>query len=182
MPCVQMESIVRGQSTSADTPVSEADVHEALAVLKLQCRSKNMLRYQLAAAVVMNAWIEQERKAGFVQRKKFYAFKQKIPDYVAWIKVAKPEGVSVWTEPSPISTDSILFIRVDGVDFSFNAIPNAEAIAGLRDDSQSWTGIRLKPIAPYVLLWARQEYEQAGANTLATTQRGSAADADKPCH
>ena len=40
--------------------------------------SKSELRYQLAAAVLLNTWIEDERRLGFVRRKKFYAFKQHI--------------------------------------------------------------------------------------------------------
>jgi hypothetical protein len=67
----QLASIVTGRTKAPPAPISEADVHEALAALKRPCTSKSEFRYQLAAAVVLNAWIEDERRLGFVRRKRF---------------------------------------------------------------------------------------------------------------
>src|SRR5262249_46358374 len=54
----QLAPIVLGLDRTPPASVSEADVNEALAALKRPCTSKAELRYQLAAAVVLNAWIE----------------------------------------------------------------------------------------------------------------------------
>jgi hypothetical protein len=135
---------------------TEADVHEALAALKRPCGSKSELRYQLAAAVVLNAWIESERRLGFPQRKKFYAFKQKVESLAKWATEAKPQGVRVWAEGLPYYETPILFVRVDDVDFSFHAIPIARRLISSDQEQLTWSGVRLKPIAPLVLAWARE--------------------------
>ncbi len=130
-------------------------MHEALAVLKRPCGSKSELRYQLAAAVVLNTWIENERGLGFPQRKKFYAFKQNVDSLANWAITAEPPGVWVWAEALPGSKTPILYIRVDQVDFSFHAIPVASRLLGSGHSQLTWSGGRLKPIAPLVLAWAR---------------------------
>jgi hypothetical protein len=162
----QLESIVHGQSLSPSAPVTEADVHEALAALKRPCGSKAQLRYQLSAAVVINAWIESERRLGFRARKKFYAFKQKVDALARWAADDPLPGVCVWAEPSDSPTDPILFVRVDGVDFSFHQIPVTRQIIGSTGDHPTWAGVRLKPIAPLALAWARGLLEplQGGDN------------------
>ena len=151
----QLEGIVSGRFEVARVSVSEADVHEALAALKVPCGSVGELRYQLAAAVVLNAWIESERRIGFPQRKKFYAFKQNVDSLARWAIEARPPGVELWAEALPPSGGSVLFVRVNDVDFSFHAIPVAREIVGSWVDHPTWKGVRLKPIAPYVLAWAR---------------------------
>ena len=65
----QWASIVTGQAKAPSCPILEADVHESLAALMRPCSSKSEFRYQLAAAVVLNAWIEDERRLGYVGRK-----------------------------------------------------------------------------------------------------------------
>ena len=132
---------------------SAKQMHEALAALRLQCNSKSDFRYQLAAGVVLNAWIENERRLGYTQRKKFYAFKQRIMHLVTWAAEKHLPGVELWTEI--VSNARLLFIRVDDVDFSFHAIPDTEKFCNSRDKTPVWSGVRLKPIAPIVLAWAR---------------------------
>ena len=151
--------IVLGRSECPPCTVSDADVHEALAVIKSKCDSKNALRYQLSSAVTLNAWIDQERKAGFKQRKKFYAFKQRVPRLVQWVNDNRPAGVHVWREPSTSAKGSILFVRIDGVDFSFHAIPKVAELAK-PSTKLTWCGVRLKPIAPIVLRWAKRLAEE----------------------
>ena len=151
----QLERIVLGQTEVPSAPVTEADVHEALAALKRPCDSKGELRYQLAAAVVLNAWIESERRLGFPQRKKFYAFKQKIESLARWVDAARPQGVELWAEAISPSGVPVLFLRVDDVDFSFHAIPIARQLLDTGTEHPTWKGVRLKPIAPLVLAWAR---------------------------
>jgi hypothetical protein len=68
---MDLESIVRGRKKGVSAWVTEADVHEALVALKRPCLSKADLRYQLACAVVLNTWIENERRLGFTQRNRF---------------------------------------------------------------------------------------------------------------
>ena len=149
----QLASIVMGQAQALPTPILEADVHEALAALKRPCTSKSEFRYQLAAAVVLNAWIEDERRLGFVSRKKFYAFKQQIGALVKWATNARLGGVRIWAEAG--LKEPILFVRIDDVDFSFHAIPDANAFLDEGNKALTWSGVRLKPIAPIVLAWAR---------------------------
>ncbi len=149
----QLELIVMGRTKAPPAPVREADVHEALAALKRRCTSKPELRYQLAAAVVLNAWIEDERRLGFVHRKKFYAFKQQIGALVKWAADARPPGVRIWAEAR--SKEHILYVRIDDVDFSFRAIPGTDAFLDSDNNALIWSGVRLKPIAPIVLAWAR---------------------------
>jgi len=148
-----LEAIVTGKVITSPFPMREVDVNEALAALKRPCYSKSELRYQLAAGVVLNAWIENERSLGFVSRKKFYVFKEKIGVIVKWAADTKLDGVRIWAEPD--SREHILYIRIDNVDFSFRAIPGTESFVKAGNDSLEWAGVRLKPIAPMVLAWAR---------------------------
>lgn len=99
----QLAPIILGHAQAPFTPLIEADVHEALAALKRRCGSKSELRYQLAAAVVLNAWIESERRLGFSHRKKFYAFKQKVDSLTNWAMTAEPPGVRLWAEKNALS-------------------------------------------------------------------------------
>jgi hypothetical protein len=151
----QLEAIVLGQVSPSEAVLTEADVQEALAALKRNCNSKWELRYQLAAAVVLNAWIESERKLGFGKRKKFYAFKQRVDALVRWAVAAELPGVKCWTEPLPGAGTPILYVRIDNVDFSFHAIPVASSLPSKNDSIIAWSRVRLKPIAPFVLAWAR---------------------------
>jgi hypothetical protein len=151
----QLAPIILGHAQAPVTALSEADVHEALAALKRPCGSKSELRYQLAAAVVLNAWIESERRLGFSHRKKFYAFKQRVDWLTNWAMTAEPAGVRLWAEALPHSKTPILYIRVDEVDFSFHAIPVACRLLCSGPSQLTWSGVRLKPIAPLVLAWAR---------------------------
>lgn len=49
----------------------------------------------------------------------------------------------------------LLFVRIDDVDFSFHAIPNARDFVDSSHEQLIWNAVRLKPIAPIVLAWAR---------------------------
>lgn len=158
-PLEQLALIVSGHVNAPYTPLTEADVNEALASLKRLCNSKAELRYQLAAGVVLNAWIEEERRNGFRQRKSFYAFKKKIDTLAKWAAAVNLSGVHLWAEPQPGYATPILFVRIDDVDFSFHAIPFARR---LRNREQLiWREVRLKPIAPIVLAWARSLLEDS---------------------
>ena len=154
-PLSDLEMMVRGRMQAPSVSLSDSDVHEALAALKRPCDSKAELRYQLAAGVVLNAWIESERALGFVRRKKFYAFKQRIGVLSRWLVQNGLPGVSHWVEPASNLSQPIMFIRVDDVDFSFHAIPGSHRWMSTGHQSLTWSGIQLKPIAPLVLCWAR---------------------------
>ncbi len=166
----QLAPIILGQVQAPLTSLIEADVNESLAALKRPCASKAELRYQLAAAVVLNAWIESERRLGFSRRKKFYAFKQKLDSLANWAIEAEPSGVTLWAEASPYSKTPILYIRVDGVDFSFHEIPLARRLLDSGRSQLTWTEVRLKPIAPLVLAWARALLD-TGVSTTAPINR-----------
>ncbi len=158
-PLSSLEAIIHGRVTTPTIPVSDLDVNEALAALKRPCHSKAEFRYQLAAGVVLNSWIENERALGFSQRKKFYAFKQRISTLLRWVVENPVPGVSYWVEYLSDSPQPIVYIRIDGVDFSFHAIPGSHELAFRDQQLSTWSGVRLKPIAPLVLGWARHLLE-----------------------
>ena len=151
----RLEEIVRGRVQVSTVQVSESDVHEALAVLRSPCHSKGALRYQLAAGVILNAWIESERRLGFVKRKKFYAFKQRIGALMRWAETNSLPGVDLWYERVVGTSQPIAFFRIDGVDFSFHAVTGVQDKRFADPNHFTWSGVRLKPIAPLVLRWAR---------------------------
>jgi hypothetical protein len=150
-----MAAILRGEITPEPILVTEADVHEALGVIKLRCHTKEDLRYCLAASVVLNSWIESERNAGFPQRKRFYSFKHRLGEVVSWAHGAGLDGVSVWSEQGHRDSTPLVCIRIDGVDFSFHAVPRSDELPTSDTADLIWSGIRLKPVAPLVLAWAR---------------------------
>jgi hypothetical protein len=95
-------------------------------------------------------------------RKKFYAFKQKVGALVQWAVDGRLDGVKIWAATGgvrrwddPGSKATILYVRIDDVDFSFHAIPGADAFLNAGNNTLTWSGARLKPIAPIVLAWAR---------------------------
>jgi hypothetical protein len=49
----------------------------------------------------------------------------------------------------------LVCIRIDGVDFSFHAVPRSEALLPGDEAGLTWSGIHLRPIAPLVLAWTR---------------------------
>src|SRR5262249_10870837 len=161
----ELAPIISGRAQAPVAPLTEADVHEALAALRRPCGSKSELRYQLAAAVVLNAWIESERRLGFPQRKKFYSFKQKVEALARWAKATGPTGVHLWAEASGGSVSPILYVRVDNVDFSFHAIPLARDLLASSSPQFTWSGVRLKPMAPLVLAWARAATDTGESNS-----------------
>jgi hypothetical protein len=161
----ELDPVVRGHIDPPAVGVTDADVHEALAALKRPCTSKPELRYQLAAGVLLNRWIEDERRQGRVKRKKFYAFKQRVGELASWTSEAGIEGVSVWADRTDNSCGSpVLYVRVDGVDFSYHAIPSADEFLASSFGALTWSGVRLKPIAPLVLEWARLQLPGNGGS------------------
>jgi hypothetical protein len=161
----QLARIISGQVQGSRANLTEGDVHEALAALKRPCTSKSEFRYQLAAAVVLNAWIESERRLGFSQRKKFYAFKERVNSLANWAMTAELSGVALWAESLPNAKTPILYIRVDDVDFSFHSIPVARCLHSSQQSQFTWSGVRLKPIAPLVLAWASALLDPGVATT-----------------
>jgi hypothetical protein len=148
-----LEDVVRGVTVVESQQVTESDVHEALAALRRPCEGKEELRYQLAAGVVLNAWIQDERALGHTKRKAFYAFKARLAQLAQWAVIANIDGVSVWLDHATKLGQAIVYFRIDGVDFSYHSIPVGDVV--LEQPKLSWTGVRLKPIAPIVLKWAR---------------------------
>ena len=124
--------------------------------MKCPCSTKGDLAYQLSAGVLLNAWIDGERRLGYKDRKAFYAFKQKIRELAEWAIVHKPEGVIVWAERPANEQMPALYIRIDSVDFSFHAVPLRGMLEGSGAEDLRWSGVRLKPMAPLVLDWGRR--------------------------
>ena len=93
---------------------------------------------------------------GFSQRKRFYAFKQQIGALGKMGgrgKASRRQIVDRIAIRSPATP--ILYVRIDDVDFSFHAIPTAQDFLDSGHEQLTWSGVRLKPIAPIVLAWAR---------------------------
>ena len=140
-PLSSLEAIVHGRVPAPTMRVSDSDVNEAHAALRRPCYSKAELRYQLAAGVVLNAWIENERALGFIRRKKFYAFKQRIGTLLRWVVDNPIPGVRFWVERLADSSQPIVFIRVDGVDFSFHAIPGSQDLTSRDQQPSTWFSV-----------------------------------------
>lgn len=155
VPLQRLSAALHGEGELPTTPLTEGDVHEALAALRLPCQSVPDLRYQLAAGVLLNAWIENERRLGYPQRKKFYAFKQRIGELADWVERSRPSGVELWAEQLREDRGPVLYFRIEGVDLSFHAIPGAQRFVSSNGEAYTWNGVRLKPIASHVLAWAR---------------------------
>jgi hypothetical protein len=156
LPDADLARVVLGQQLHDCGPITEEDVYESLAALKCPCNSKGDLAYQLSAGVLLNAWIDEERRLGFKERKAFYAFKQKIRELAEWAVNSRPEEVVVWVERTENESTAALHIRVDGVDFGFHAVPLGNLSESLVATEHKWSGIRLKPMAPLVLDWGRR--------------------------
>lgn len=152
----ELSRVVLGHQLHECGPITEADVHESLAAMKCPCSTKGDLAYQLSAGVLLNAWIDGERRLGYKDRKAFYAFKQKIRELAEWAIVHKPEGVVVWAERAANEQMPALYIRIDSVDFSFHAVPLRGMLEGSGPEDLRWSGVRLKPMAPLVLDWGRR--------------------------
>lgn len=163
-----LDAIVHGRSAADPVSVTEGDVQEALAALKRPCHDKDELRYQLAAGVVLNAWIDGEVRRGLRKRKKFYAFKAQIGALARWATESRLPQVTVWTDGNVGDRDPIVYIRVDDVDFSFHAIPDAHEF---EHSPHVWAGVRLKPIAPFVLAWAASLLDRGPAGGERRTRR-----------
>jgi hypothetical protein len=160
----QMPMILAGEIAAEPVAVGEGDVHEALTGIHILCHTKADLRYCLACAVVLNVWIEEERRTGFRGRKKFYAaFKPRVAELARWAQAANLEGVLTWYESGADQVSPLICFRIDNVDFTFQAIPIPDGISA-GGGSQAWRGVRLKPIAPLVLTWART-LRDAGSTT-----------------
>ena len=159
VPVYRIAEIVHGRKQTPPVSVSDHDVTEALAALKRPCRSKAQLRYQLASGVVLNAWIEGELALGYRKRKKFYAFKERIGGLLRWVIDNPMPGVLYWADRPSRASGEITYFRIDGVDFSFHAVPGAGSLADDGPAPLPWSGVRLKPIAPLVLVWARHLLE-----------------------
>lgn len=159
VPTRDIVEIVYGRRQAPAVPITDHDVTEALAALKRPCQSKAQLRYQLASGVVLNAWIERELALGYRRRKKFYAFKKRLGELLRWVTDNPMPAVHYWADRSSHSSQEITYFRIDGVDFSFHAVPGARRLAIDGPAPRSWSGVRLKPIAPLVLVWARHLLE-----------------------
>jgi hypothetical protein len=150
----RMPMILAGEVAAEPVAVGEGDVHEALTGIHIPCHTKADLRYCLACAVVLNVWIEEERRAGFRGRKKFYAFKRRVAELTRWAQSADLEGVLTWYERGADHVSPLMCFRIDDVDFTFDAIPIPDGTSP-SSGSLAWRGVRLKPIAPLVLTWAK---------------------------
>jgi hypothetical protein len=153
-PPDELLPIILGQVERPVRKVTVEDVHEANAALKRQCHSKADLRYQLAAAVVLNAWIDDEKRRGYDRGKFYAAFKPRVSELAIWATKQELSDVKVWAETTK-SHKEMLFIRVDKVDFSFTEIPFARELIILGSEQFTWSGVRLKPKAAALLEWAR---------------------------
>lgn len=160
---MDFEEITSASMEQTHGAVTDGDVHEALAALKRPCNSKEELRYQLAAGVILNVWIENERRLGFIQRKRFYAFKRYIGTLADWALERSLPGVDLWAERGSQSGSEVLYFRIDRVDFSFHAIPVSRTQLLEAQPVRCWSGVRLKPVAPAVLRWARSLRGEQGS-------------------
>ena len=134
--------------------ITTSEIHEALEALKLPTRSVDDFRYQLAAGVLLNAWLDQATP-NQKKLKAFYAFKETLGRIINENVHLDETRVDIWRGESSGADNDVVYARVDGTEFSFHAIPrHFSSIPVLHH--QEWSGVRLKPFAPLVLAYCRR--------------------------
>jgi hypothetical protein len=130
----------------------KSGAEQALLAIRRECNTPQLLRYQLASGVVLNAWIQHEQRFGSRALKQFYAFKKRMNELAQWADAQRYPDVHVWADRDHRSSGpAITYIRIENVDFSFHALPIGEKLIGNGRSPAEWSGVRLKPIAPLVL-------------------------------
>lgn len=148
-------------------PIHTSDLREAKAGLGIIVRTTGDAAYVCACGNLLNAALNGKLNTydgSLKLSKDVYSFKAILAKGIGDVIRNAPPGVRVYVEPA-----GPVYITVCGVQFSFHAIPREGAIAEYarsnRNVRQDWSGLRLQPVAPLALRWARallREEQAAG--------------------
>ena len=138
-------------------PIHTSELREAKAGLGMIVTTAGDAAYVCACANLLNAALNQHLKtySGSLKlAKEVYSFKAILGRAIEDIVWKLPPAVRVYVE-----SDDLIYISVRGLQFSFHAIPRTSAIRSYecseQNVPQAWTELRLQPVAPLVLKWAR---------------------------
>lgn len=142
----------------AQLRIHTSNLREAKAGLGRVILTRGDAAYILACANLLNAALNKQLRlyrGAEELEKSVYSFKTHLSTSVEQIIESCPKDTSVYLAPNDLT-----LITVSEVQFSFHNIPRTSKLrdyAGSQQNApQEWGGIRLQPIAPLVLAWARK--------------------------
>jgi hypothetical protein len=150
----------------AEPPVEieTSELREAKVGLGRVIVTKGDAAYVLACANLLNAALN--KKLGLYKgtqhlEKEVYSFKAHLSKSLEELIRNHPDYTELY-----LSSDDLTLIRINGVQLTFHAIPRTAALREYehspRNSLQEWSGIRLQPLAPLVLSWARALLREEG--------------------
>jgi hypothetical protein len=147
--------ILSGKEASSEVTTSE--LREVKAGLGRIISTTGDAAYVLACANLLNAALNKKLhlyKGRERLDKDVYAFKAELGASIQQLVRSPLTDVHVYVAP-----DDLVLVRVHGIQFSFHAVPQTgylrSYVKSHASVPQEWSGIRLQPIAPLVLRWAR---------------------------
>ena len=138
-------------------PIYTSELREARAGLGMIVTTTGDAAYVCACANLLNAALNQRLKTynGTLRlAKEVYSFKAILGRVIEDIIWNLPPDVGVYVE-----RDGLVYVNACGLQFSFHAIPRTPAIrayeCSAQNVPQTWAELRLQPVAPLALKWAR---------------------------
>ena len=138
-------------------PIETSDLREAKAGLGRVVNTTWDFAYVCACANLINAVMNKHLKCykGSLNLvKEVYSFKAIFGQMIENIIWHHPNDVRIYVEPR-----NLVYISVCGLQFSFHSMPRTPEISAYEKSEQNipqeWSGLKLQPVAPLVLKWAR---------------------------
>jgi len=133
-------------------PIKLCELREARAALDLDVSNVREAAYFFACANLLNTAINRARNGKYDKiklDKRHYSYKGRIAEVARQLLSDPIPGVNIAKQ------DDLLIAEVSDVQFSFHEIPLEEF--GPKLSKGSWRGVRLQPLAPLALEWARKQ-------------------------
>jgi len=146
-----------GQATRSPRIIETSELREARAGLGITISTSSDVAYVCACGNLVNAAMNP--KLGLYSKsielsKDVYSFKSILGRALENAICMNIPDVAIH-----VAQDGVVYVRVHGLQFSFHAIPRLpqleEFATSEHNRRQEWSGLRLQPIAPLVLEWAR---------------------------
>ena len=138
-------------------PIHTSDLREAKAGLGMIVTTTGDAAYVCACANLLNAALNQRLKTydgSLKLAKEVYGFKAIFGRAIEDIIWRPPPDVQVYVERG-----GLVYVSIRGLQFSFHAISRTSVISAYecskQNVPQAWAELRLQPVAPLVLKWAR---------------------------
>lgn len=137
-------------------PILASQIREAKAALELEATQIGEVAYFFACANLVNAALTHRYGGASETRrlaKNVYTFKKRVWETMLRLKDMQIAGLGMY-----VSSDGPAYVTVESIQFSFQGVPPAlrEGFRTWEGNAyQDWSGLRLQPIAPLVLTWAR---------------------------